>query len=801
LAGIKDIIQRIFGAEAIPQVNNQPIKTFIIGSPGTKIYSGYIQEDYLSDIQGIQWADKADMMRRSDSIIRMALTAVKLPLLSANWFYSVLDDSEMALKQKVLLEQVIFKDLDKSFIQLLNEILTCLPHGYSLFEKTYKPVLSHPELGPYNSLKSLSWRSQRTIERWNIEDGKLTSVYQQAFGDVSATVDIPAEFLVHFCPEREGDNFEGISLFRPMYGNWLRKNHFLKLLAAGLDKHAIPTPTLEIPEGKENSVEYSNAVAMLEAYTASAANYMTYPQGWKLDVFDADFDADKVRKIIDSENSEIMSCVLASFLLMGQQGNTGNRALGGTLSDFFALSIQYIADHIIEVMDKGVHRDIISLNFGPDVPLLVELKSDGLKDLADEAFSTILGNFMEKGAIKTDRKLEEFLRKKLNLPEIDEDTREETPAKQAFTPYKMSEKLLKLSESDPELAKEIQMFMKESGKKKVLTLASKQKRQQGETQKLIISTEAKLKEYLKSFIPFIGTDLIEKIMKLRDKLPDSKEYKAALDAEAKAPNAYYDLLQMMAMVATVDAKEQVFALTNRKLSEFRLSIYKSKKVDDAIKRVDEDFSKFNNILDLYLSNPSEYRAELNDAMAGLSDRAVRVKKMLADEFDLSPDEMSRIVSKTELLIDTQVGDIKKAISLTYQTAVASTDSETGIRFAMDTALEDIEGGSILSGASILASQAINEARFDAADEISDDVESYTFIAVDDDRTTEVCSSLDGRTFKVGDPDLAKYSPPLHYNCRSYLAINMKSFKDNPEITEGSVDLSDKIKAQANLKKF
>ncbi len=413
-------------AEGIP-IEGVQVKVIKVGTSGTQIYGGYDSEEYLHEAQGRPWADTIDKIARSDDTAIEAYRALILPLLSANWYYEVTEDSEQARQQKALVEQIMFHDLEKSFKQTLNDILTFIKNGYSLLEKTYKPVLGHPELGDYNSIASLGWRSPRTIERWNIKLGKLQSVTQIAFGDLGKTADIPSEFLVHFCPFREGDNFEGLSIFRGMYGCWLRKNHFLRLLAAGIEKWAIPTPTLEIPAGLENDPAVAAAQAVLEAFVSNSANYITYPQGWKLDFLDANFDPEKLTKAIDAESGRMLASILASFLTLGQNGNSGSRALGGTLGDFFGTSVQFYADHVIEVLERGVTRDIINLNFGKDTPILVELHCDGLKELAEETLSNIVQKLVSSGSIKNDRKLEELLRKKFDLGEIDDATREPTP--------------------------------------------------------------------------------------------------------------------------------------------------------------------------------------------------------------------------------------------------------------------------------------------------------------------------------------------------------------------------------------
>ena len=87
---------------------------------------------------------------------------------------------------------------------------------------------------------------------------------------------------------------------------------------------------------------------------------------------------------------------------------------------------------------------------------------------------------------------------------------------------------------------------------------------------------------------------------------------------------------------------------------------------------------------------------------------------------------------------------------------------------------------------------------DALDE-SDAVESWTFIAEMDDATTDVCRSLNNRTFSVDDPDLERFRPPLHFNCRSVLVPNKKGYKGNPSVTDKPLALSAKAQEQIQFK--
>lgn len=43
-----------------------------------------------------------------------------------------------------------------------------------------------------------------------------------------------------------------------------------------------------------------------------------------------------------------------------------------------------------------------------------------------------------------------------------------------------------------------------------------------------------------------------------------------------------------------------------------------------------------------------------------------------------------------------------------------------------------------------------------------------FDAVEDSRTSDICSALDGKVLPADDPFWLKHTPPLHFNCRSVL---------------------------------
>lgn len=394
------------------------VNTEQIGSSGTEIYSGYIYEDHLNSMNGTERSEVFDKMALSDYQVIMCLNAVCNPILSANWEIEQGEDSADSIKDMELIRHILFENENQSFISFLKEALTFIEQGFSLFEIIHKVVTKDKNFGNYIGIEKLAWRSQKTIDTWQIDkkSEKLLSVHQSCYGDSGKTVNLPAEFLLLFNIFSRGTNFEGRSFLRPCYGNWLRKNNYLKLNAAGIEKFSIPTPTVEVPVGKENSSEFATLISVLQKYTSHQSNYLTYPAGWKVQLNpNSGFDPSKVDAAIDSEDKRMSKAFLANFLELGMNG-TGAYALSNDLSDFFLGGIQHIANEICEKINQKLIKDLIILNRGPR-QYYPKLKVSNISDKAGKELAEILSMATSANIIIPDDKLEDHFRKRFNLPE------------------------------------------------------------------------------------------------------------------------------------------------------------------------------------------------------------------------------------------------------------------------------------------------------------------------------------------------------------------------------------------------
>lgn len=66
-----------------------------------------------------------------------------------------------------------------------------------------------------------------------------------------------------------------------------------------------------------------------------------------------------------------------------------------------------------------------------------------------------------------------------------------------------------------------------------------------------------------------------------------------------------------------------------------------------------------------------------------------------------------------------------------------------------------------------ATDSVNAGRMSVM-KTDENVIGMTFWAVLDERTTEECTRLNGQNFRKDDPQLDSITPPIHYDCRSYM---------------------------------
>jgi len=149
---------------------------------------------------------------------------------------------------------------------------------------------------------------------------------------------------------------------------------------------------------------------------------------------------------------------------------------------------------------------------------------------------------------------------------------------------------------------------------------------------------------------------------------------------------------------------------------------------------------------------------------------------------LPSDIRKRLVKQADLLVGTQLADLEKSIQFQYSDSIDTTEDLNVVRNDVQiAALEFIQGSSVRGGAGKVAAQTINDARnaFFFDKEVLTEIEAFEF--VNGDPVTEICQDLAGTVFAKDDPNMFRYTPPLHWNCKSYIQPIVKGKLGNREI--------------------
>lgn len=252
----------------------------------------------------------------------------------------------------------------------------------------------------------------------------------------------------------------------------------------------------------------------------------------------------------------------------------------------------------------------------------------------------------------------------------------------------------------------------------------------------------------------IGQAMVDQIMGKLSRLPESQRMKAMDDVELKGQQSYKEaLLAALAVVA-----------------------------GDALKAVRQEIPAAKNVK---LMEPSD-----EDSLQ-------------LGEFEKLPASIrNKVFKQYQLLAATQMADLQKAVLFQFNHSVDSTDSMDLIRKDLeDAAYEYSTGPRILAGASSMAAQVVNETRnsFFDTDEAKEEIDAFQF--VNGDPVSAICTDLDGTVFDKDDPNRFRYTPPLHFNCKSYILPILKGNLRGREVSDlkpSSKELEDSIQFSEEL---
>ena len=398
-----------------------------LGVSGTTIINGFIEEDYRSDLQGREGCLTYEQMRKSDAQVFAILLACELPIRSTKWFIEAGVNSSGKIDNKSqevadFIKYNLFEALENTFDDLLREILTMLPFGYSVFEKVYGLDQNSQVI-----LKKLGYRKQSTIYKWQTDD-RQPGLVQLVPGNTddatesskkNANISIPMQKLLLFSFRKEGKNYEWASILRSAYKHWYIKDKLYKFDAIRHERQSVGIPIIYLPKNStpEDKLEAQRIVRNIRS-TEQTGIVMPGPkdEGWLFEF--ADSRANSGTDLFESikhHNREISKNVLAQFLELGDT-QSGSRALGESQWDLFLLSLEAIAKQIADTINKHLIQEMVDLNYDIWEYSYPQLKFEKLWSVDYAVLTTNLVALTGAGLLEKDDNLEDYIRESFGLP-------------------------------------------------------------------------------------------------------------------------------------------------------------------------------------------------------------------------------------------------------------------------------------------------------------------------------------------------------------------------------------------------
>jgi len=94
-------------------------------------------DEFLYQLRGTRAMRMYREMRENDPVIGSILMSMDMMMRAIDWRVEAVDDSQQATEAKEFVEGVLFEDMESTFPELISEIVTFLPFGFSFFELVF----------------------------------------------------------------------------------------------------------------------------------------------------------------------------------------------------------------------------------------------------------------------------------------------------------------------------------------------------------------------------------------------------------------------------------------------------------------------------------------------------------------------------------------------------------------------------------------------------------------------------------------------------------------------------------------
>lgn len=414
---------------------NKPVNLRQLGVSGIRRYGPYIYEDFLPELRWPGAARVYQEMSDNDPIIGSILYLAEMLIRGCTWTVEPAGNSEADLEAAEFLRSCM-NDMDASWANVISEVISMLPYGFSFHEVLYKVRRGPDESSPrYRSKYSdgrIGWRglpcrAQTSLAEWEFdEEGNVTAFIQRCEPDFK-TIRIPMTKGLLFRTRVSKDNPEGKSLLRNAYRPWFFKKHFEEIEGIGIERDLAGFPVLSAPEGLDlwnpedpNMVKMrSDAEALVASVRRDSEEGMLLPHGWELKLLTSGSSRQiNIGDTIQRYDVRIAMTMLSDIIMIGNNG-TGSFALADTKKSLLAAALQAQVSNIADVFNSKAVPALFMMNDFPGISELPKIVPSGIQNPSLSELALMLRAMGLN--IAGDKELLNYLRHILGFPNMTDD--------------------------------------------------------------------------------------------------------------------------------------------------------------------------------------------------------------------------------------------------------------------------------------------------------------------------------------------------------------------------------------------
>jgi hypothetical protein len=426
-----------------------------LGSSGLRQFSGWVREEFLQQLVGLQGARVYREMADNSAAVGSILFAISQAMRKVEWRTQPKDNSPAAQEAADFAESLRF-DMSHTWDDFIAETLSMLTYGFAPHEIVYKrrngksPARGEPGSN-YNDgrigIRRLPIRGQDTIFKWFFdENGTVTGLTQQPW--VGTLIDIPIEKLLLFRPTSHKGNPEGRSILRNSYRPYYFIKRLEELEAIMIERFG-GLPVLTMPSQMLEAANSGDAVAtqIVNEYKRMVRNVRIDEQMGLIipsDVYQNANGPTSARmfefKLVTPEGGgkgsvnpelaieryklEVLTSVLADFLTLGHSSR-GTQSLAISKVDMFFQAIEGWLNSIAAVLNRFLLPRLWRLN-GMDLTTMPEWIPDLAQRIDLDSLGTYVLALAQAGmTMFPDEDLENYLRDAAGMPDIGDNTQQD----------------------------------------------------------------------------------------------------------------------------------------------------------------------------------------------------------------------------------------------------------------------------------------------------------------------------------------------------------------------------------------